>query len=500
MKLQRRNFLAGTLSLAMPVVAAGARAADERTWDLIVVGAGTAGLPAAIFAARRGASVLLIDAADDIGGTLHLANGQVSAAGTHLQHALGIADSPQIHYDDVMRLSRNLADPDIVRLTAEHAGETINWLLDRGLVPLDGHPVTGESPGRLAYSVRRYLWAENEGRDILAVLRRELSPHLISGQVLTRPGTRVGGLLTTRDGEVFGVRADVAGQSLDFRGRNVLLASGGYAMNPEFFGMLVGHPLYTASSYPHSQGDGLMLAVSVGGWLRGQELHRSGSGSILTSHDFGARYYARFNTIPQLRLPWEIWVNRSGRRFMREDEPDDYVRTASVVQQPELRYAIVFDQAIFEQAAPGIPGWSRERMLEHFGGHPMFARADSLTELAAKAGVDPAGLVATVDAYNANVERGGGDAFGREYLPVPIASPPYYAITHLGSSATSSAGVAVDGMLRVLRGDGSPIPNLYAAGEILGSGATMGASFAPGMMLTPALTLGRLLGERLIRL
>ena len=112
------------------------------------------------------------------------------------------------------------------------------------------------------------------------------------------------------------------------------------------------------------------------------------------------------------------------------------------------------------------------------------------------ADLDPAGLAASVAEYNGAVASG-RDAFGREYLPLPIKEPPFYAVTHLGSSATSSAGVVVDKEMRVLYGNGEPIPNLYEAGEVLGSGATLGATFAPGMMLTPALVLGRLLGERL---
>ncbi len=499
--LTRRTFLASTAAtLGLPGLWARAAAAQVQPWDLIVVGAGTAGLPAAIFASRRSARVLLVDAAEDVGGTLHLANGQVSAAGTRLQRELGIDDSPDLHFDDVMRLSRNRADPSVIRLTADHAGETIDWLLDGGLVPLDGHPLTGASPGRLSYSARRYLWGANEGRDLLAVLRRELAPELAGGRVELQLNTRVDGLLMGTDGGVAGVRTTVEGRTFSFRGRRVLLSTGGYAMNPQLFQKLVGQPAYAAGSYPHSQGDGLMLAISVGGWLRGQDLHRAGSGSILTKDRFGARVYARFDTVPQRRAPWEIWVNRHGRRFLREDEPDDDLRTRALVAQPELRYAIVFDRRILEQAPVGIRDWDHARLLDHFGQHPMFSVGGSLDELAERAGLDPAGLRASVDAYNRALRDGGADPLGREHRPLPISEAPFYAITQLGSSATSSAGVVVDERLRVLRGDGAPVPNLYAAGEVLGSGATMGDGFAPGMMLTPALTLGRLLGERLIAL
>ncbi len=470
--------------------------AQQQRWDYIIIGAGTAGLPAALAASRRGASVLLIDAADKLGGTLHLAMGQICAAGSRLQHELGIKDSPDIHYDDVMRLSRNFADPDIIRTTVDNAADTINWLLDGGLVPLDGHPVTTDSPGRPAYSVRRYLWAETGARAILKVALADLEPEFASGRLVSQLNTRVTGLLTSDGGAVEGVRAEFGDQRLTFRGRHVVLTSGGYAMNPELFERLIKQPAYAGAAYPYSQGDGLQLAVSVGGWLRGQQLHRAGTGSILSANTFEAEYFARFNTKPEDRGPWEIWVNSEGRRFIREDEPELYSRAKAVGEQSEFRYAIVFDRSILEAAPVGIEGWSREKMLEHFDSHPMFSSAGSLPELANKAGLDPAGLIASVAQYNESV-KSGADVLGRVHMPMPIAKPPFYAITHLGASATSSAGVVVDKQLRVLRGDGEPVPNLYAAGEVLGAGATLGNAFVPGMMLTPALTLGRLLGERL---
>ncbi|MFK7958636.1 MAG: FAD-dependent oxidoreductase [Lysobacterales bacterium] len=470
--------------------------AEQQHWDYIIVGAGTAGLSAAIAASRRGASVLLVDAAEKLGGTLNLAMGQICAAGSKIQLEQGIKDSPDQHYEDVMRLSRNRADPDIIRTTVDNAADTINWLLDGGLKPLPGHPVKTDTPGRPAYSVPRYLWAETGGRAILKVALNDLAPELDSGRVVSQLNTRVTGLLTSDAGAVEGVQAKLGDQRLAFRGRHVILTSGGYSMNPQLFERLVKHPAYAGAAYPHSKGDGLQLAVSVGGWLRGQDLHRAGTGSILSDNSFEATYYGRFDTRPEHRQPWEIWVNAQGNRFIREDEPELYARAMAVVEQPELRYAIVFDQSILDAAPVGINDWSREKLHSHFNDHPMFSSAQSLPELAQKAGVSESGLVASVDQYNNSV-RNGTDPLGRTHLPLPIQKPPFYAITHLGSSATSSAGVVVDKQLRVLRGNGEPVPNLYAAGEVLGAGTTLGSAFVPGMMLTPALTLGRLLGERL---
>ncbi len=468
----------------------------ESRWDFIIVGAGTAGLPAAIHASRRGAKVLMLEAADTLGGTLTMASGQVSAAGTRLQEDQGIVDSPDRHYDDIMEITYGEADPDIIRRTVDNAPDTLNWILDKGLVPLPGHPVTGAAPGRPGYSVPRYFWGEAAGKAILKVVLEELDREMPQGNIAIRTETRVTGLLMSDSGAVEGVRAESGDQEWTFRGRHVLLTSGGYAMNPDMFELLTGYPAYAAGSWPHSQGDGLELAVSVGGWLRGQHLHRAGTGSILTSAEFPAKVYARFATVPQERLPWEIWVNDSGERFIREDEPLVRPRARAVLGLPNLRYVIVFDENIFSSAPPGLPQFSREEFLDHCENHPMFARANSLEELAAAAEVDTAGLVQTVRDYNQAVASG-EDTLGREHLPAPIAQPPFYAVTHLGSSATSSAGVVVDRNHQVVRGNQEPVPGLYAAGEILGAGATLGSTFAPGMMLTPALAVGRWLGMTL---
>ncbi|HPF26926.1 MAG TPA: FAD-dependent oxidoreductase, partial [Steroidobacteraceae bacterium] len=356
--MHRRKFVVTAGALAAASSLPGwARVLEQREatrWDYIIVGAGTAGLPAAIFASRRGARVLLVDAANDVGGTLHLANGQVSAAGTRTQIAKGIQDTPDDHYADIVRLSHGLADRNVARLTADEAPQTLNWLLDNGLTPLADHPVTGDSPGRKAYQIPRYLWGREEGRALLAVVRRELAPEVASGRVAVQLGTRVRDLIASASGTVEGVRAEVDGASVEFRGRHVLLTTGGYAMNPQRFEQLAGVPPYAGTSYPHSQGDGLDLAVSVGGYLRGQELHRSGTGSILTSDAFPAKVYARFITVPQTRQPWEIWVNDRGERFVREDEPLVVARERALIKQPGVRYRIVFDQAILDAAPVGI--------------------------------------------------------------------------------------------------------------------------------------------------
>lgn len=467
-----------------------------RRWDFVIIGAGTAGLAAAIYASRRGARVLLVDSAEKIGGTLHLANGQVSAGGSRSQAAKGIDDSPDRHFADVMRITGGLANRDIVRLTVDQAPATINWLLDNGLTPLPDHPTTGDSPGRPAYTTARYIWGKGEGRDILAVILRELQPELASGRVATMLQSKATGVVLDAKGAATGVRVTTAQGERIVSGRHILLTTGGYAMNPEAFMRHCGYPAYSGGAYPTNLGAGLDIATAAGGRLRGRELHRAGTGSILTADRFPARVYARYNTTPQERLPWEIWVDSAGKRFFREDDPSTHRRGLALLGLKDLRYAIVFDQVILDESPVGVPGWSRAKLLEHFESHPMFARAGSLAELATKLKIDAAGLATTVADYNAGVDRW-RDSLGREYLPRRIEKPPFYGVIHMGHSATSSTGIVVDNKLRVLGAGDKPIANLYAAGEVLGAGVTLGNAFTPGMMLTPALTQGQWLGETL---
>ena len=126
------------------------------------------GLPTAIFAAQRGARVLIVEAAGALGGTLFLSSGQMSAAGTRLQKTRGIDDTAQLHYDDIMRISKGHANPELVRLATSAAAPAFDWLIDNGFKVRDGHPITGTT--HEPYSRARYAWGYEGGRSILAVL------------------------------------------------------------------------------------------------------------------------------------------------------------------------------------------------------------------------------------------------------------------------------------------------------------------------------------------
>ena len=509
--LSKRDFLkaaslAAALGLSGAARAAASKGADGREphYDLIVVGGGNAGLPTAIFAAQRGARVLIVDAAGALGGTLFLSSGQMSAAGTKLQKSMGIEDSWQLHYDDIMRISTGTADPVLVRLAVENAAATFDWLTDNGFKVREGHPVTGTTHD--PYSRPRYAWGYEGGRSILKVLNEQLKPLVDSGKITVLLQTKVTGLVQERDGSIAGVTTQHDdGHTGRHLARYVALTCGGYTENAEMYEKYEGVKDYSKMTYPFSQGAGYTLAVAAGGYVRGGQNHCPLFGAVTSDYNYPAPMIANARHFPGDRPPWEIYVNKFGKRFICEDMRSHTEYERGLGAQPDERCWAVFDDVMFKAMPPLLGGgmgspFTDQDVLDAFEtGAPNFFKADSIEALAKAAKVDPAGLAATIEIFNAAQAGKRRDPFGREHMPLPIAKGPFYAIQIQSWNLTAYAGVAVDGQLRVIRQDGKPIRNLYAAGELLGMGQLMGKSVPGGMSVTPALTFGRLLGSSILR-
>jgi fumarate reductase flavoprotein subunit len=505
-RLSKRQLLASAGAVAATGILPGswsAALASRTEWDLIVVGGGNAGLPTAIFAARRGARVLVVEAGGAVGGTLFMSSGMMSAAGTKLQKSLGIEDTPQSHYDDVMRISKGTADPELVHLAVFNAAAAFDWLTDHGFEVREGHPVLGTAHD--PYSRPRYAWARDGGRALLRVFNEQLAPYVAAGQVAVLTSHEAVDLLQDSRGAVTGVAVkSPTGEVMRQHGRKVVLTCGGYTANPAMFEKYEGVKTYTRATYPWSQGIGIELGLAAGGYVRGGDKHTPLFGAVLSDHAVPTSIRAMARHFPPERPPFEIIVDGQGRRFLCEDVPSHDAYEQAISGLPHQRCWVVYDEAI-RQAAPrlirggGFSGpFSPEDEERAFAnGEPMFFRAGDLGTLATKAGIDPQGLIATVAAYNRGRAEG-KDALGRQHMPMAIEAGPFYAVQLSSWNLLSYAGLGVDGRLRVTRPDGTPIANLYAAGELLGMGQLMGRSLPGGMSVMPAITFGRLLGMEFI--
>ncbi|MEM1262911.1 MAG: FAD-dependent oxidoreductase [Pseudomonadota bacterium] len=478
----------------LPRIASGA---DQQPWDLIVVGGGTAGLPTALFAAERSSRVLIIEQAAILGGTLDRSTGQVAAAGTVFQEAKNIEDSPDAHYDDILRINGATSDLALTRLFVDHAGSAFNWLAANGFEVEPEHPVTGH--GHEHFRTARYQWGPKGGWSIYEAMAPLVEQAVARGALHVQLNTRATELLIDTAGRVTGVVSESAdGQRTELSAKNVVLASGGCASNPTMFQELHGSPLYCQIAHPNSQGSGITLGLAAGGYVRGGEHYLPLAGAVLANDNYPAPPAAVAPLNPSLRLPWEILVNENGERFVREDDPHIHNIESAIGKQPGERHWAIFDETILENAPPIVPNWAAKDLRAAVQSQPMVSQANSIGDLAVATGVDPETLMATVAAYNEARENKRPDPLGLEHRPLPIAKPPFYAVRMSGWTVISFAGLGVNADLQVTTASGTPIPNLYAVGEVIGAGATSGNAYTNGMLVSPAITFGRLLGQRIL--
>ena len=500
--ISRRDLLKGAsfgLSAGLNMSITRAAGLQARVFDVVIVGGGTAGIPTAIFAALSGANVLVVEKTSNLGGTLLLSTGQIAGSGTIFQQRAGIVDSPDAHYDDIMRINRNTSDQSLTRLTVDNAGATINWLADHGFEILPGHPVTGI--GHDHFRIARYLQGVNSGISILQAFLPTFQALASKGKITVITESEVVELVKGKSGEILGVVVKDASNRLeDFHAANTVLASGGCAANARMFEELHGVPLYTQAAYPASTGSGILLGLSAGGYLWGREKYAALPGLIASENRYPSPMQAWAPLNAKKRKPWELLVNSEGERFVQEDHPSVHHLELEILRQKGHRHWAIFDSNILENSPPMIPDWNSARIIREAQKNDMFCSAMELSSLALRAGLNPRKLKSTVEIYNAQLSSKSEDPFGRKFRPAVIQKPPFYAIQMQGWTLVSFAGLAVNARLEVVDPNGRPIPNLFALGEVIGAGATSGKSYVNGMLVTPAITFGRILGSSLFRL
>ena len=461
--------------------------------DVLVIGAGTAGIPAALFAAQRGARVILADSEKRLGGTLWRAAGHVSAGGTHLQKRIGIKDNPKAHADDITRITSGTANAKMVNLACELAPKTIAWLDQLGI---DWDP---QCPAILheleTYQVPRTYWGLKHGQSIANVIIPALSPEIEAGRVLFLDEHNLQAI-EVKSGRVTGAHLQRNNYSIcEITASQTVLTSGGYSANPALFAeMTNGLSLYGGAE-PANTGGGLLAARAIGAATRKAQYFLPHVGGI--EDPPGSRQTTRADNpvLMPRRPPWEIYVDQSGARWLREDEPRRIVQQQEMAKVPEMTFWIVWDSAIDDLSPPLLPSWQAKGLDKLWNIHPAFSKGNSLKTLGERAGIEPSGLSASITKYNQALVSNAPDPLGRQYRPIEIKKPPFYAVRNHGTTATSSGGLVVDLDCRVLDKHGEVIPGLFAAGEVLGRELLSGNAFVGGMSITPALAFGQMLGE-----
>lgn len=462
---------------------------DDR-YDVVVIGAGGAGLSAAIAAADQGARVIIFESETEIGGSTQLSAGMFTAAGTSVQRALGIDDSPQLHYQHYMDLNQWRLRPGLIRSFCRRSLDTFEWLLELGLEVPAQRSTNAHMPGLTRAGVED-VWRGHvpagEGYGLVQVLdkaRRQRGCDLVVR-------TRVDRLLIN-DGRVAGVVAD----GVEVSAAATVVASGGLTRNPDLLAtyypdaLRAGDDLFVVSA-PGSRGDHIHFGRQVDATIAG-----SGWGMLLVTAYFQRLHHWQSGFPPLSR----ILVDAAGHRFMDEDA--SYAVAAGIVDDHGGWAWMIFDETARLSLTPGYPHWSAENVLaEAQAGRTL--RAGTLEELAVAVGAPAATLAATVARWNEQLPHGSDPDFLRHEslrakgsrLPDPVGTAPFYAVrVRPAELAVSHAGLLIDEDARVLDAAEAPVPGLFAAGEACG-GILGNRYVGGGTAIANAIVNGRTAGQ-----
>ena len=455
--------------------------------DILVIGAGIAGLSAALEAAELGAHVTVVDMWSVFGGHAIMSNGAVSIVGSPMQERQGLADSPEIAYRDFTTWGQD-ADPAWTRYYVENSRELIyDWLTPMGVdfyaaIPHDGN------------SVPRLHFTKGKGRSLVSAIYRRC---LERDNIRFVWNTRIDSLIP-EDGRVVGAEgAELrTGEVRTFRARTVVVATGGFEsdlarVREHWPAEVPAPPRLIYGSGVNAHGSGLDLAEQAGGSLHRMDHHWIYAIGLPDPREpNGERGLAVFN-------PESIWVNAEGKRFVNEIAGAKSTFFEGLARQPGATYWAVFDDAGRSSLKINLPGWNQEMVDELILGNVALTRqGSSLEELARAVKIPADALKGTVERFNRFV-RDGADldferfAGGAGQKPKAIESPPFFAVQFYPISRKSMGGVKVDLSCRVLDSEDRPIAGLYAVGEVAGFAGINGKAALEGTFLGPSIVMGR---------
>ena len=467
------NGVIGAINMALQE-AKGERADKKMVYsdgscDIVIVGAGGAGLSAAVAAAESGAgSIIVLEKRGIIGGNTNYSTGGINAAETDTQKSLGIEDSKQLFFDDTMRGGKDENFPELVWNFVEHAPGTINWLIGKGADLSDVGLMGGSSVKR----THRPKGGTAIGPHLMKVLKTASADENIE---IRTSNTVLG--LTSSGSTVTGVQVQNAdGSTYKLKAKAVIIATGGFGANlemvEEYQPWLHG---FATLNHPGATGDAFGWVTALGGatvQMENIQIHPTAEAEnhILITE--------------AVRGNGAILVNREAKRFVNEMETRDVV-SAAILRQTSGDAYLIFDQEVRKSLAS----------IETYANQHLLKEGSTLPELADAAGLPLEALEATMIRYAGQQKAGVDEDFGRSATEMTAAlqTPPFYAVRVKPAIHHTMGGLRVNTGTQVLKADGTPIPGLYAAGEV--TGGLHGANRLGGNGVADIVVNGKLAGE-----
>lgn len=446
----------------------------EYVIPVLVIGGGACGCIAALSAHDAGAQVLLVEQDERPMGSTGMSQGLICAAGTKAQAAQGVEDSADRYFDDIMAKTKGLTDPVLARTIADHAGPTVDWMVEAHDLPwqLD----TGFRPAYGNSTFRVHGWRGHGGQDMVDLLHARMADAGIDVML----GAKLVEVHADETGRIHGVTLQRPDGAQELVGcETLILACGGFAANHAMVAQHMPDVSHARNNgHEGSQGTGIAVAQQLGAALGDMGAYQ---GYAMLTEPQG------IPVPPGVPVEGGVLVNIEGHRFTNEVE-DIAGMVHPVLAQPGDHVWVVFDQRI-EAVTDYIPEMQQLIALN------AAKKADTPEELAALIGVPAAALAATLAEAHKAQASGQPDAQGRLWGEDKPPVAPFRAVKVVGAIFHTQGGLQIDSTARVLRHDGTPLPNLFAGG-----GAARSVSgpahwgYLPAMGLATAVTFGRLAG------
>ena len=482
--------------------------------DVVVVGAGGAGMTAAITAAAEGKSVVILESQSMVGGNSVRATGGMNAAKTVYQdenefgesagvektlktaaekyadnetitalaktvseqwaayqaNPTGYFDSVELMELDTIIGGKGINDPELVETLCANSADAIDWLDEHGITLHNVSSFGGASVKR----IHRPVNAEGKTVSVGSYMIPLLQENCEKAGVKMMLDTTATEILTDANGAAVGVKATGAsGETVTVNAKAVVLATGGFGANldmvvkykPELKGFMT-------TNAPGIQGQGIEMAEAIGAATVDMDqiqIHptvEANTAALITEG---------------LRGDGAILINEEGKRFIDEVGTRDVVSAAEIAQTGSYSWLVV-DQAMAD-ASSVIQGYIKKGYT---------VTCSTYEELGKAMGVDAAAFAETMEKWNGYVEAKNDPDFGRTSFANPLNTAPYYAVKVTAGVHHTMGGLKINANTEVLNEKGEVIPGLFAAGEV--TGGVHGANRLGGNAVADFTVFGRIAG------
>ena len=439
---------------------------NSKSADIVVIGAGGAGMSAAIQAVQNGATnVVIVEKTGMAGGNTTRSTGGLNASETTFQDRDAIEDSNQLFIDDTMKGGKNINDPELVKYMAENSAEALYWVNDMGA----DLTVVGLFGGASVKRIHRPSDTSAVGpvlvKTLLSVVEKNNIPVLYN--------TKAEEIITDANGAVSGVKVTDAEGTYTINCKAVIIATGGFGANSEMVEKLNANLKgFGTTNVAAATGDGIAMGTAIGAATVDMEQIQTHP----TVHPETQTMYTE-----AVRGNGAIIVNKEGARFTNEMGTRDVV-SAAILEQTDGQAWLIFDEAV-RKSLKAIEGYISAGIV---------FQSETIEGLAAEIGADPATLSATMAKFADDVKAGNEDEFGRAGLELPLTEANFYACMVAPAIHHTMGGLKINTAAEVLNEEGNAIAGLFAAGEV--TGGVHGANRLGGNAVTDIVVFGKAAG------